>query len=334
MSTGSSVEAGSDSIAVAGPGRMGIGIAQVFACAGYDVELLDVKDRTGEQWEAKRTAVTDTIRSDLSLLADEAAFDGDRDAILDRIRPTRSVEEALTGTEWLFEALPESPELKRDFSSDALAHLPDEAIVASTTSSISLDELAGPFDDPGRLVIAHWWNPPFIVPLVEVTRSEVTDDSTVSATVDLLETVGKEPVVCEDHPGFIGSRVQAAAMNEAIRAYEDGVADPTDIDRALKSGFGFRLPVLGVIEHVDLGGVDVLHHVNEYLTGAIGERFENPESVAEKVAANELGPKTGRGFYEYEGEETDPDERKREKYRGMIAIYEAVYGGSPVVADD
>jgi 3-hydroxybutyryl-CoA dehydrogenase len=313
---------------------MGIGIAQVFACAGYEVALLDVKERSDDEWAAKRTAVLETARADLSLLAEEGAFAGDRDAVLDRIRPTRSVETALTGTGWLFEALPESPELKREFYADALAHLPDGAVVASTTSSISLDALADPFDDPGRLVIAHWWNPPVIVPLVEVTRSPLTDEATVSATVDLLETVGKEPVVCADHPGFIGSRVQAAAMNEAVRAYEDGVADPADIDRALKSGFGFRLPVLGVLEHVDRGGVDVLHHVNDYLSGALGARFENPESVTEKVAANELGPKTGRGFYDYEGEGGDPDARKRETYRGMLAVYDAVYGGSPVVTDE
>jgi len=332
MSGDSPVEAAGESIAVAGPGRMGVGIAQVFACAGYDVTLLDVKDRAAEEWADKRASVTDAIRANLSLLAEETAFDGDPDAVLDRIRLTRSVEEAVTGTAWLFEALPESPELKREFFSETLPHLPDETPVASTTSSISLGGLAEPFDDPGRLVIAHWWNPPFIVPLVEVTRSELTDEATVSATVDLLEAVGKEPVVCEDHPGFIGSRVQAAAMNEAVRAYEDGVADPADIDTALKSGFGFRLPVLGIIEHVDLGGVDVLHHVNEYLGEALGERFENPESVEAKVAANELGPKTGKGFYEYEGE--DAETIKREKYRAMLAVHEAVYGGPPVTTDE
>jgi len=331
---------GSESIAVAGPGRMGIGIAQVFACAGYDVTLLDVKDRTAAEWDEKREYVTETIRSDLSLLREETSFDGDADALLDELTLTRSLEEALSGTGWLFEALPETPELKRSFYADALEHLADDAIVASTTSSISLDELAPPFEDPGRLVIAHWWNPAFIVPLVEVTESDVTDPDTVAATVDLLEAVGKEPVVCEDHPGFIGSRVQAAAMNEAIRAYEDGVADPADIDRALKSGFGFRLPVLGVIEHVDLGGVDVLYHVNQYLTEALGERFENPESVAEKVDADELGPKTGRGYYEYGGGDGDGDgggdaeAMKREKYRGMLAIYEAVYGGPPVTTGE
>ncbi|MCW8173673.1 3-hydroxyacyl-CoA dehydrogenase [Natrialba swarupiae] len=313
-------------IAVVGPGRMGIGIAQVFATAGYDVSILDTKDRTANQWDDKQNFVTETIQSNLKLLEEEDVFDGSEGNVLEKIDITRSFEDGLEDAAWVFEALPESPELKRDFFENAEPHLSEDTVVASTTSSISIDTLADAFDEPGRLLIAHWWNPPFIVPLVEVVRSDGTEETVVSATVDLLESIGKEPVVCEDHPGFLGSRVQAAAMNEAIRAYEDGVADPADVDRALKSGFGFRLPVLGVIEHVDIGGVDVLHGVNEYLTDQLGERFET-QRASRKVAADELGPKTGSGFYEYDS--ADAEELKREKYRGMIAIHRAVYGGPP-----
>lgn len=314
-------------ITVAGPGRMGAGIAQVFAMAGSEVTLLDTKPRPEGAEFGRLEEARESMRSMLELLSAAAGFEGDHDAILERVTTTRSVPTALDGADWLFEALPEDPDLKRSFFEEAGQHLEADAIVGTTTSSISLDTLEAAAPDRERLLITHWWNPPPVIPLVEVATAAYTDEAAVEATVDLLEAVGKAPIECADSPGFIGSRVQAAAMNEALRIYEEGVASAEAIDRALMTGMGIRMPVLGVIEHVDLGGVDVLEGVNEYLTEQLGERFENPDTVVEKVDADEVGPKTGRGFYEYET--VDVDAFKREKYAGILAVHEAVYGGAP-----
>lgn len=316
-----------DTIAVVGPGRMGAGIAQVFAMAGSEVRLLDTKARPDGKEFVRLDEARESMRSMLELLTEAAGFEGDHDAILDRVRTTRSLPTALEGADWLFEALPEDPDLKRSFFEDAADHLGDEAVIGTTTSSISLDTVEEAAPDRERILITHWWNPPPIVPLVEVATAEYTDDAVVEETIDLLEAVGKAPIECADSPGFIGTRIQAAAMNEAIRAYEEGVASAEAIDRALKTGMGFRMPVLGVIEHVDLGGIGVLEGVNDYLNEHLGERFQTPQTVRDKIEAGEVGPKTGEGFYDYEG--VDVEAYKREKYAGMLAIHEAVYGGPP-----
>ncbi|TYT62565.1 3-hydroxyacyl-CoA dehydrogenase family protein [Natrialba swarupiae] len=309
-------------IVVVGPGRMGIGIAQVFATDGRSVHILDVKERTDSEFEDKVESVSETIRSNLEFLAARGHFDGDASDVLDRITVTRETETSLESAEWVFEALPEDPEIKREFLSSSADALGD-AVVATTTSSISIDELADAAPAPERLLITHWLNPAFIVPLVEVAHNERTDDDAVDRTVALLEAVGKEPVTCSDSPGFLGSRIQAAAMNEAVRAYEDGVASPEEIDRALRTGVGFRMAAIGLIEFIDLGGVDILYYVNEYLEDELGERFENPDSVVEKMEANDLGPKTGAGYYDY-GEDVDAEELKTETYSRMLALAETL----------
>ncbi|MEY7851058.1 3-hydroxyacyl-CoA dehydrogenase NAD-binding domain-containing protein [Natrarchaeobius sp. A-rgal3] len=309
-------------IVVVGPGRMGIGIAQVFATDGRAVRIVDVKERTESEFEEKVESVSETIRSNLEFLGARGHFDGDASDVLERITVTREATASLETAEWVFEALPEDPEIKREFL-DSSADAIGDAVVATTTSSISVDELADAAPAPERLLITHWLNPAFIVPLVEVAHNERTDDDAVDRTVDLLEAVGKEPVTCSDSPGFLGSRIQAAAMNEAVRAYEDGVASPEEIDRALRTGVGFRMAAIGLIEFIDLGGVDILYYVNEYLEDELGERFENPDSVVEKMDANDLGPKTGAGYYDYDGD-VDAGELKTETYSRMLELVEAL----------
>jgi 3-hydroxybutyryl-CoA dehydrogenase len=309
-------------ITVVGPGRMGIGIVSVLATAGHRVRLLDVKERSESERAEKFEHVRSEVRSHLDFLAEAGRFDGDRQDVVDRIEFTTDMAEALSDADWLFEALPEDPEIKKDLFADASAHVPDECTLATTTSSISLDTLAPAVDDPSRLLITHWLNPAFIVPLVEVAQAEFTDEAAVEATVDLLDSLDKEPVVCRDSPGFVGARIQAAAMNEAVRAWEDEVASAEEIDRALQSGVGLRMASMGLIEFIDLGGVDILYYVDEYLSDELGERFEPPESVVEKMENDELGPKTGKGYYTYE--EGDAEKLQTETYRNLLAVRQAL----------
>ena len=300
---------------------MGSGIAQVFASEGREVRLLDAKDRAPADREATFDDVRETIRSNLELVEGMDRFDGDPDAVVDRVTVTADSAAALDGADWVFEALPEDPDVKREFLADAAGDLPETAVLATTTSSIGLDTLAPAAPDPARLLVTHWLNPAFIVPLVEVARSEETDDEPVEATVDLLHDVGKEPVVCRDSPGFVGSRIQAAAMNEAVRVWEEDVATAADIDRALESGVGLRMAAMGLLEFVDLGGVDILYYVDEYLGEELGPRFDPPASVVEKMERGELGPDTGKGYYEYD--DVDVAALKRAKYRELAALLEA-----------
>jgi 3-hydroxybutyryl-CoA dehydrogenase len=301
---------------------MGTGIAQVFATAGHEVRLLDVKERDPAAREATEADVREAIRSRLEFLAAQDQFDGDPGAVLDSLSFATDTATALAGADWVFEALPEDPDVKTAFFEDASADLPADAVLATTTSSISLDTLAPAVPHPEQFLITHWLNPAFIVPLVEVARNDATSETAVEATVELLDAVGKEPVVCADSPGFIGSRIQAAAMNEAVRAWEDGVASAAEIDRALRTGVGVRMGAMGLLEFVDIGGVDILYYVDEYLSEELGERFEAPESVREKMANDELGPSTGKGYYDYEG--VDVDALTDEKHRQLLALVEAL----------
>lgn len=309
-------------VTVVGPGRMGSAISQVFATAGHEVRLLDTKDRTPRERQSRFDGVRDTVESNLDFLAEAEQFDGAAATVWDRIECTADIATALCDTDWVFEALPEDPELKTDFLGSVTDDMPTDTIVATTTSSISLETLAPVAPDPAHLLITHWLNPAFLVPLVEVARSDETEETAIDATVDLLDSVGKEPVVCQDSPGFIGSRVQAAAMNEAVRAFEEGVATPDDIDTALQSGVGFRMAAMGLIEFVDFGGVDILYSVDEYLSEELGDRFDPPASVREKMERGERGLDTGRGYYDYD--DVDREAVRTEKYRVMLALRETL----------
>jgi len=154
-----------------------------------------------------------------------------------------------------------------------------------------------------RFLVVHWLNPAHIIPLVEVVPGRATDAGVVERTIAMLEKLGKVPVRCTDSPGFIGPRLQALLMNEAVRLVEEGVATPEDVDRAFKAGMGFRYATIGIFEFIDWGGVDILHRASEFLAKTLGEdRFRPARLVEEKIARNELGSKTGRGFFDYAGD--------------------------------
>jgi 3-hydroxybutyryl-CoA dehydrogenase len=152
-------------------------------------------------------------------------------------------------------------------------------------------------------LIAHWLNPAHIIPLVEVVAGAATAPAAIDRTLALLERLGKTPVRCADSPGFIGPRLQVLLMNEAVRLVEEGVATPEDVDRAFRAGMGFRYATVGIFEFIDWGGVDILHRASRFMAEATGDaRFRPARLVEEKIARNELGPKTGRGFFDYDGD--------------------------------
>ncbi len=236
-------------------------------------------------------------------MADEGVLErGEIAPALDRIEDRIGLE-GLEGCGYVQEALPEIVDLKREILRRVSASVAPETILASTSSTISPRHMADAVHGDERFLVVHWLNPAHIIPLVEVVPGRATAGAVVERTVAFLEKLGKVPVRCADSPGFIGPRMQALLMNEAVRLVEEGVATPEDVDRAFRAGMGFRYATVGIFEFIDWGGVDILHRASGFLAEALGDdRFRPARLVEEKMARNELGPKTGRGFFDYTGD--------------------------------
>ncbi|MEM6463594.1 MAG: 3-hydroxybutyryl-CoA dehydrogenase [Pseudomonadota bacterium] len=290
-------------VAAAGAGRMGRGLAIVFAYAGHPVRLVDLKKRQ-EAPAYLREAEAEICKTLDMLVACGMIGEADTDRIAGRIAyyDASSAPEAVVGSDLIFEAAPETVEAKQStlkFLSDTCR---PEVTIASTTSTFLSNRLQAMVSGPERFLNAHWLNPAFLVPLVEVSPGEKTDPDVTARLVTLLEAVGKVPVVCKASPGFIVPRLQVMAMNEAARMAEEGVASPEDIDKAIKFGFGFRFAVLGMLEFIDWGGGDILHYASQNMVEATGEeRFSAAKVIGDNMEAGRIGLRTGEGFLNYEG---------------------------------
>jgi len=305
-------------VAVLGPGRIGRQIALAFAVGGCPVRLVDVKEgRPAAEAERTLADARREIARDLGLMVEEQVVVGaESAAVLGRIEARVGLD-ALKGCGFVQEALPESVSLKRAAFARLDGMVDPDAIIASGSSTISPSHLCDAVDRPERFLVAHWLNPAHIIPLVDVVPGPRTAPETVDRTLALLESLGKTPVRCGDSPGFIGPRLQVLLMNEAVRLVEEGVATPEDVDRAFKAGMGFRYASIGIFEFIDWGGVDILYRASRYMTEALGDaRFRPARLVEEKMARNELGPKTGRGFFDYAGERREAFET--DKVRALL----------------
>ncbi|WP_138379470.1 3-hydroxybutyryl-CoA dehydrogenase [Luteithermobacter gelatinilyticus] len=296
-----------DKVLVVGAGRMGRGIALTFAFAGLPVHLVDMKDRSeDEQNQLKKTAFRE-IRTDLDFMASvgllESGFIDDvlnRITLLDRENARPSAAEATL----IFEGVPEVMEAKKQAFQWIDEHANRNAVLASTTSTMMVDELADLVRHPQNFVNAHWLNPAHLMPLVEISKGSKTSGETIDRLITILEQIGKVPIVCSSSPGYIVPRIQALAMNEAARMVEEGVASAEDIDKAVKVGFGLRFAVLGLLEFIDWGGGDILYYASDYLSGKIDPaRFSPPDIVVNNMHHRRNGLKDGIGFYDYRNQD-------------------------------
>jgi 3-hydroxybutyryl-CoA dehydrogenase len=295
-----------DTVAVLGPGRIGRQIALTFALGGCHVVLVDLKDRSVADSEQVLADARREMARDLTLMVEERVIEeADATPALERVEERVGLGD-LGACAFVQEALPESVELKCATFKHLADRVAPDAIVASTSSTISPSDLAGAMARPERFLVAHWLNPAHIIPLVEVVPGPRTAPATVERTLRFLERLGKTPVRCADSPGFIGPRLQVLLMNEAVRLVEEGVATPEDVDRAFRAGMGFRYASVGIFEFIDWGGVDILYRASRHMAKVLGdERFAPARLVEEKMASNELGPKTGRGFFDYAGDKRE-----------------------------
>ncbi len=292
-------------IVALGAGRMGRGIGHVFAYAGYAVDIVDFKPRSAEEAARLREQALGEIAANLGILGELGVLHApQREAILGRVRvlPLEEAPAALARADVVFEGVTETLEAKRDAFARACAHIPPEAIVASTTSSFLADALAAMVTRPERFLNAHFLNPAYLIPLVELSPAKSTAEESYAALKTLLESAGKVVVRCAPSPGFIVPRLQAAAMNEAARLVEEGVATPEDIDRAVRAGFGPRYAAMGLCEFIDWGGLDILYYASTSMARALNApRYEPPPIVQRLMAEGKRGAREGEGLYDWRG---------------------------------
>jgi 3-hydroxybutyryl-CoA dehydrogenase len=302
-------------IACLGAGRMGRGIAVAFAYAGHAVTMIDVKARSAEQFATLEAEALGEISKTLASLARFGLLAAnDADAIIARVSvvPAQNMATALAGAGMVFEGVPELVELKREVLASASKCVGPDVVIASTTSTILVDDISGAVERPERFLNVHWLNPAYLIPLVEISPGAATDAAVIAGVKALLEGIGKVPVVCAATPGFIVPRIQALAMNEAARMVEEGVASPEDIDKAIRYGFGFRYAVLGLLEFIDWGGGDILYYASRYLEGALdSDRYRAPEVISRNMREGRIGLRTGAGFLDYSGLDVDAYREQR-----------------------
>lgn len=305
-----------------GAGRMGRGIAIAFAYAGHRVALVDLKPRPAQDAATLADAARQEIRESLEALQGLGAVDAAQvDAIVGRVEfvAAAGAPRALADADLVFEAVPETVAAKREAFAAISRHCPADAIVTSTTSTILVTDLAPLVAGPGRFFNMHWLNPAYVIPIVEISTHPGTDPAAVERTRAIMAGIGKEVVVCGVAPGYIVPRLQALVMNEAARMVEEGVASAEEIDKATRYGLGLRFAAIGVVEFIDFGGADILHHASRELSRSVDPvRYAAPASIDRMMSEQRLGLKTGRGFYDYR--ERDVGEYRRDVLRRTLGM--------------
>jgi 3-hydroxybutyryl-CoA dehydrogenase len=277
-------------IAVVGAGLMGHGIAQIFALAGHDVIITDA-------FAQSLTTVKARIAANLRDL-------GDDENALSRVTPCADLGEAVRDADYVVEAVLEDLPLKQKLFADIERHVRADAILASNTSVIPITSIMQGLRERERAIGTHWWNPPFLVPLVEVIETQWTSPATIAWTMQLHEAAGKKPAhVKKDVPGFIGNRLQHALWREAISLVEHGICDAATVDAVVKASFGRRLAVLGPLENADLVGTDLALAIHNTVLPAIDSRPAPSPYLQGLVADGKLGFKSGEGFRKWSAEE-------------------------------
>jgi len=277
-------------IAVIGAGLMGAGIALVFAAAGHRVMLFDAI-------EGARGSALARIRDNLTAIGLDANA-------ASTVTPHGQLAAAVAEADFVIEAAPEDLALKQQLFAEIEAAASPTAILASNTSVIPITSIMEGLRDKTRAVGTHWWNPPYLVPLVEVIRTVESSDAAIEATLALLASVGKTAVeVKRDIPGFIGNRLQHALWREAIALVAAGVCDARTVDDVVKSSFGARLAVLGPLENADLVGTDLTRSIHGYLLPALDRSTVPSPYLDQLVEQGRLGFKSGEGFYSWTAEQ-------------------------------
>jgi 3-hydroxybutyryl-CoA dehydrogenase len=268
---------------------MGHGIAQEFALAGYSVSLSDLD-------EERLVQARDNIENNLKMLG----LTAESDLVAEKLTTAADMPVAVRDADLVIEAISENLSAKRSLFAKLDSICKPETILASNTSTFMPSQLAEATNRPSQVLVAHYFNPPYLVPLVEVVASQTTSSATIDTVRDILISIGKKPVVLEKESlGFIANRLQAALLRECFALVENGVASPNAIDTVVKSSIGRRLAVAGPFEIFDAAGADVWNAISEQLMPDIESSSQVPPMMSKLVSDGNLGLKTGRGVHEW-----------------------------------
>src|SRR5262245_14068956 len=279
---------------VVGTGMMGPGIAATLATGGIATCLVSRSSKSADEGLLQAKSI-------LGHMADQCLLDSvPLHAALDCLRRSIELDAEVAAADLVVESIPEDLTLKQRFFQRLARVGPKKTILASNTSGLSISAIAEACEYPERILTTHFWNPPQLMPLVEVVMGRQTLESIAQQTIRILKQCGKVPVlVRKDTPGQLGNRLQSAVLREAIHIVREGIASAQDVDLAVKNGFGLRLPVWGVLEHADAVGLDLVKSVQEYVLPALRNEGSADSLLKEKVQEGHLGVKTGRGFYDW-----------------------------------
>ena len=296
-------------VAVIGGGMMGAGVAQVFAAAGHDVTLQDV-------YQEALDRAPGTIAANLTFLAEHGLFAAASiEAAVARVRTTTDLAAAADGADFVIECVFEDLTLKQDVFEQLDGACPPETILCTNTSVMSIAEIGARTRHKERVVGTHFWNPPYLIPLVEVVRTPQVDPSVVERTMEVLRRVGKHPIDCKkDVPGFVANRLQHALWREAISIVEHGIADAATVDESIRFGPGLRLPILAPMENADMVGLDLTLAIHDYILPHLEASGAPSPLLRGKVEAGELGFKTGSGFQEWSAENAEASRQRLVTY--------------------
>ncbi|WP_455387831.1 3-hydroxyacyl-CoA dehydrogenase family protein [Petrachloros mirabilis] len=298
-----------DQVAVIGTGMMGPGIAAVVALAGYDVTLI------GERPDWAEDGVNKASLTMEQLLACELTTPAAVARAKRTLRGTADLDSAVQGVQLVIEAIFENLEVKQQMFERLDRLTPPETLLATNTSGLSVTAISARATHRDRIATTHFWMPAHLVPLVEVVMSPDTSEGTAQALLEFLRQCGKKPaLVRKDLPGQLANRILQAMIREATNIVQEGVATPDDVDNAIKNGLGIRLPVWGILEHIDAVGLDMCLSIQNSVLPALNNEPHAVQLFADKVRQGDLGVKSGKGFYDWNTRDIDALKKLRDEF--------------------
>lgn len=297
-----------ENITIIGSGTMGHSIALSLAWGGLSAKVYCINNK------AAKDAEQEVKKKLKTMTAHQVITDIDEESIFKYIQFTTNLEDALSGTSFIIEAITENLNLKRKLFDDISGYLNEDTVLASNTSGFLPSELSQNYKYPEQFAVAHFWNPSHLIPLVEIVPSVKTSEKTVQRIKILLEKINKKPIVLKKEiTGFIGNRLQYAMFREAQYLLDNGYADKEDIDASVTHSIGRRYPVTGPLMTADMGGLDVFSAISDYLFKELSSQEQSGETISNLVNQGKFGIKNGEGFYEWNQEFSERVNRERDR---------------------